>query len=113
MNEDANLVEIGNEAFADCCSLRSFDVPRRVARIGHNSFGGCCCIRQLKFRSGESLKNTVGEMTLDDALEGFGFGEISSLFRIEIDYVGVDLEFPGWVSVDDNGSNLILIHDNR
>jgi hypothetical protein len=113
MNEDANLVEIGNEAFADCRSLRSFEVPRRVERMGDNCLSGCCCIHLLKFGSGESLKNIVGDVALDEGLKCFGLGEISSLFRIEIDSIGVDLKFPGWVSAGDDGSTLLLIHENE
>jgi hypothetical protein len=38
-----------------------------------------------------------------------GFNRPSSLLRIEANHCGVDLEFPGWVSVGDVGSTLVRV----
>jgi hypothetical protein len=112
MTEDANLVGIGKAAFAGCCSLRSFGIPRNVHRIGSDCFNGCCPLHRLRFGSGESVKKIVGDRTLDEALDHFGFNQISCLFRIEVNHSGSDLDFPGWVSVGDSDSTLVLAqHD--
>jgi hypothetical protein len=55
----------------------------------------------------------VGDVTLDEALGHIGFGQISSLFRIEVDHGGVNLEFPGWVSVGDGGSTLARVQADK
>jgi hypothetical protein len=111
IDEDANLVRVGKEAFSDCYSLRSFYVPKSVEGIGSNCFSGCGPLYRLKFASGESLKKIVGDLTLVEARRGFGFNDISSLFRIELNQGAGDLTFPGWVSVRDGDSTLVSVRD--
>jgi hypothetical protein len=113
IKENAHLMIIGKEAFGDCCSLRSFYVPQCVEGIGERCFSGCGPLRRLRFGSIASLKKIVGDGTVDAALENIGFGRISSLFRIEVDHGGVNLEFPGWISVADGGSTLALIQGDE
>jgi hypothetical protein len=116
---NAVLVSIEKEAFMNCHSLRSFDVPRRVKGIGQNCFQNCGAIHRLGFGSGESVKNLIGDLALDEWLEHLGLNDISSLFRIEVSEFsdsegggggrGADLEFPGWTSVVDESSHLTLV----
>jgi hypothetical protein len=40
-------------------------------------------------------EKTVGDLTLDEALEHLGVGEIWSLFRIEGEEDGSNVSFPG------------------
>jgi hypothetical protein len=109
MDENAVLVKIENGAFAGCRSLRSFYFPITVAGIGKKCFDKCDCLDQLTFGSGATLKSLVCNVTLDEVLENIGFADITSLFEIEVNDDEVELEFPGWISVGDNGSTLILI----
>jgi hypothetical protein len=113
MNSDAHLLKIGKEAFADCRSLRSFCFPKTVREIDENCFCGCGPLHLLVFETGESLKNIVGDGALDEALEHIGFTDISSLFQIEVNEAGVHFDFPGWVSVDDGDSTVVLIQANK
>jgi hypothetical protein len=65
------------------------------------------------FESGASLKTIVGDGILHVALEHIGFADMSRLFEIEVNEDGVDLDFPGWVSVGDNDSTVVLVRANR
>jgi hypothetical protein len=67
----------------------------------------------LIFESGLSLKKIIGGRTLDEALKHIGLADISSLFEIEMNEEGVDLDFPGWISVGDNGSAMVLIQAHK
>jgi hypothetical protein len=91
--EKANLVQIEEEALAECFSLRAFCVPRSVEFIGTNCFQSCVSLHRLRFASGESLKRLIGDSTLDEVLETVGLGEITSLMRIEMedDDIPVDI----------------------
>jgi hypothetical protein len=111
INENSNLVEIGEEAFAGCYCLRSFYVPKNVARIGANCFKECLSLFRLKFGSGDTLRRIVRDLTLDEALYDLGIIEISSLFGIEIDDDCSDLSFPLWISIADESSQLTLVRD--
>jgi hypothetical protein len=84
IDENSVLMRIGREAFSSCHALRSFDVPMGVYGIGQNCFERCAPLFQLRFRSGESLERVMGDRTLDDALEGFGFRKSSSLSKIQV-----------------------------
>jgi hypothetical protein len=113
MDRDAALVRIEEKAFTDCRSLRSFDVPKSVARIGRKCFKRCRCLHQLTFGCTATLKRIIGDVILDEALDQIGFADISGLFRIEVNDEGVDLEFPGWISVGEGDSTLVLIQANE
>jgi hypothetical protein len=97
--KDSSLVTIGVRAFVKCSSMRSFDIPGRVGEIGSNCFSECVHLYQLKFGSSELLKRMIGDRSLDDALDEFGVSATSTLFRIDVEGGGVDLQLPGWVSV--------------
>jgi hypothetical protein len=109
--ESANLRRIGKEAFAGCQSLRLFYISRSLKAIGENCFSNCVSLRRLRLVSGETLKRLIGDLTLDEALDNFGFDEIMSLLKIEIEGGGGHSDFPGWSSVVDEGSHLTLIQD--
>jgi hypothetical protein len=113
MNENASLVRMWKEAFADCHSLRSFCFPKTVREVDEDCFIRCGPLDLLIFDSGVSLKSIVGDVSLDDALVKFGFVDITSSFTIEGHQEAVDLGFPGWIWVDDNGSCLGLIQANK
>jgi hypothetical protein len=113
IGENANLVKIEKEAFSECHSLRSFSVPASVSGLGENCFGECNSLYRLRFATIESLKKFVNDSTLDEVLEHFGLGDISSLLTIEIEASdgAVDSEFPGWSSVCDGSSHSRLIQN--
>jgi hypothetical protein len=106
-------VKIGKEAFAHCRSLRSFCFPKTVREVGENCFVSCGPLHLLIFVSGVSLKEIVGNRTLDEALEHIGFTDISSLFQIDVNEDGVDLDFAGWVSVGDTDSTVVITQTNK
>jgi hypothetical protein len=105
IDENAILWRIGKETFRECHSLRSFSVPNGVEAIGEKCFKHCRSLYRLGFVSGESLKQFVGDRTLDEALENMGLDELNGLFRIEIGDGGVCFEFPDWSSVADESSH--------
>jgi hypothetical protein len=114
MDQKSLLVTIGAKAFAKCTSLRSFDIPRLVREIGSGCFNESVHLYQLKFGSSESLKRVIGYRSLDDALYEFGVIASSSLFGIDIEDGGVELEFPEWVSISGDGEGdfqLTLVRD--
>jgi hypothetical protein len=106
--EDSSLVAIGGRAFAECTSLKSFSIPGLVAVIGGNCFSECNHLYRLKFGSSTFLKTVVGDRSLDDALYDFGVSINSSLFGLDIVDGGLELNFPGWISVHDGDGNLHL-----
>jgi hypothetical protein len=117
IGENGNLVRIEKNPFSNCFCLSSFYIPRSVESIGDNCFNKCRSLSRLGFASGESLKTFIGDLNLDEALEKSGLSEISSLFQIEIDVdIGIeegrmDFCFPGWSSVVDVSSHLVLVQD--
>jgi hypothetical protein len=111
INQNSNLIEIGEEAFAGCYCLRSFYFPKNVARIGANCFKECHSLFGLKFGSGDTVRRLVRDLTLDEAFDDLGIIEISSPFGIEVDDDFLDLSFPGWCSVTDESSQLTLVRD--
>jgi hypothetical protein len=113
VDEDVVLVKIGKEAFADCRSLRSFYFSKSVREVVESCFIRCDPLHLLVFGSGGSLKRVVGDATLDEALEHIGFDDISSLFKIDVNEDGADLNFSGWISVGDSGSTMLLIQANK
>jgi hypothetical protein len=108
IHRDAILTKIGQEAFAGCCCLRSFYVPKNVEIIGENCFKECPSLSRLKFGSGDALKRIVRNRTLDEALESLGFTEISSQFQIGVEDDCSNLSFPGWIHLVDDSSYLTL-----
>jgi hypothetical protein len=113
ISNNAVLVKIGKKAFADCRSLGSFSVPKTVRELGEGCFLRCGPLRLLIFGSDEHLKSIMGVMNLEKALESIGFADLSSLFQIEVNQEeasqeGINLSFPGWVSIGDNGSTMVL-----
>jgi hypothetical protein len=61
--------------------------------------------------SGETLKKLIGDATLDDALEKFGFDDVLIVLRIEFNEGGVPFDFSGWSFVADGPSRFALVHD--
>jgi hypothetical protein len=114
IGKDSSLVTIGERAFASCTSLRSFDIPRWVGGIGSNCFQKCIHLYRLRFRSSESLKRSIANRSLDEALDEFGVSATSSLFRIEIEDGGVELNLSGWISLWGGGEgdlHLTVVRD--
>jgi hypothetical protein len=114
ITQNSKLVTIGAEAFANCTSLRSFDIPPAVGEIGSNCFSECIYLYRLKFWTSESLKRVFGELSVDEVLEGIGLITTSSLLRIDVEDGGEELQFPGWSSVGREGdSELSLVTDHQ
>jgi hypothetical protein len=115
IDEDGVLVRMGQEAFANCRSLSSFYFSKSVRELGENCFVRCGPLHLLIFESGVSLKNIVGDLSLDEVLEHIGFTDITSLFEIEVteDGVDFDFDFPGWVTVGGSGSTVVLVQANE
>jgi hypothetical protein len=111
--ESTSPLRIEKGAFTTCHLLKSFYVPARVESIGERCFRKCASLFFLEFGSGESFKKIVGELTLGDFLEHIGFNELSSLFKITIDEVGLELGFAGWVLANDGTAHLTLVQDIR
>jgi hypothetical protein len=61
----------------------------------------CLYRYQLEFKSSESLRRIVGDLSLDEVLNELGVSGRSGLFRIEVEDGGEELNFPGWVSWGD------------
>jgi hypothetical protein len=90
-------------------SLRSFDMAPDVGRIGHDCFYECDYFNdQPKIVSLESLTRVLGDRSLDDALKEFEVRASSSLFRIDVEDGGVQLEFAGWISIPDGEEDVYL-----
>jgi hypothetical protein len=113
MSKDSSVIGTSARAFRRCTSLRSFGVPSRVGEIGSNCFTQCLHLSRITFASSESLKRVISDHSLDDAWDRFGFRVTSSPFRVEVDHGGVELKFPGQVSVSggDEDLHLTLIRD--
>jgi hypothetical protein len=94
IDEDASLAKIEEETFAECLSLRSFEIPMNVEEIGRDCFSKCVRLSRLRFCSGESLKKIVGGLTLVEAVKQIGFDEISNEFKIEVNHSGMTVDFP-------------------
>jgi hypothetical protein len=111
IEDNAALVGIGEESFAECHCLRSLYVPRGVEAIGVNSFRRCASLLRLKFESCESLKKVVSDMTLDQFLKHLGFAHVSSVFKLEIDGGIMESDWADLVSFFGESSLLTLIPD--
>jgi hypothetical protein len=109
--ENANLRRIEKESFSECYSLKSFYVPKHVEVIFEDCFKKCFSLSRLRFVSGESLKQLIGDSALDEALEQIGFHDISSAFILECEDGLLDFDFPGWSSFADESSHTILVQD--
>jgi hypothetical protein len=99
--QDGNLVRIEREAFSDCCSLRSFDVPVSVELIGDDCFKKCVSLYRLRFASVEVSKKFVSDLRVDESLERIGLDEIRTDLRVEFYDGGVNYELAGWSPVSD------------
>jgi hypothetical protein len=94
---NSKLITISGRALARCTSLRSFSIPQHVGEIG--SFSDCIHLYRLKFASSKSLKRIIASISLDDASWSFGVSPSPSLFRIDIEDGGEELNHPGWASL--------------
>jgi hypothetical protein len=101
-------MRIETTAFAECRSLKAFDVPKSVQSIGQDYFKDCISRHRLGFTPCDSLKKFLGGVTLSEALKHFGLTETSSQFTIQVDR---EKEFPGWVSDDERNSNFTLLQE--
>jgi hypothetical protein len=111
MDENACLTKIGKEAFAKCRSLKAFDVPKPVDEIGLKCFSRGQRFNRLRFRSSESMKRILGERTLDQALEDFGFSELWRGLKIEVEDGGKEPVPPGWISVRHESTHSTWVRD--
>jgi hypothetical protein len=111
VDENKSFLRIEKQVFADCRLLKSFYVLAGIGRIGEDSLRRYGSILVLTFASRESLKKIVGELMLDEALQHIGLSEISILFEIPINELGVELDFAGLFLVDDENAHSKLIRD--
>ena len=63
----SSLIQIGNEAFADCVRLGRLDVPPNVSMIGDDAFDGCTALTTLNF---QGMPPTCGEMAWSASAKG-------------------------------------------
>jgi hypothetical protein len=109
ITKNARLRRIGREAFSECRVLGSFHIPDSLEEICEDCFGKFCSLDRFVFGSGESFQRFITDSTLDEALEKVGFGEMYIFFGFEIEDCGLHFEFPGWSSIPDDNSRLILV----
>ena len=60
--EDNILQEIGNEAFANCYSLKTIDLPNSLTTLGPMCFGGCFALESVTI--GENVTNIMAPFAL-------------------------------------------------
>ena len=57
---ESQLKLIDHDAFANCCAIREFELPREVETIGENAFYDDWCIKKFTFQEGSRLKSIGG-----------------------------------------------------
>lgn len=97
LNLPANVVEISDNAFYGCTSIKSADIPQNVTAIGDYAFYGCSNLQKLKVASG--LKSS-----------GYrAFCECDSLSEVIVSdlaaWCDMDFEYVDNYSTWDYGSN--------
>ena len=73
-HEGLPVKEIGDDAFLDCSSLTSIEIPAGVTSIGYEAFFGCSSLTDVSFAEGSQL-TSIGS---------YAFYGCSSLTSIEI-----------------------------
>ena len=59
-DSESQLKLIDHDAFANCCAIREFELPREVETIGENAFYDDWCIKKFTFQEGSRLKSIGG-----------------------------------------------------
>lgn len=59
-DSERQLKLIDHDAFANCCAIREFELPREVETIGENAFYDDWCIKKFTFQEGSRLKSIGG-----------------------------------------------------
>lgn len=59
-DSESQLKLIDHDAFANCCAIREFELPREVETIGDNAFWDDWCIKKFTFQEGSRLKSIGG-----------------------------------------------------
>lgn len=59
-DSESQLKLIDHDAFANCCAIREFELPREVESIGENAFYDDWCIKKFTFQEGSRLKSIGG-----------------------------------------------------
>ena len=85
-HEGLPVKEIGDDAFEDCSSLTSIEIPAGVTSIGDYAFSRCSNLENVTFAEG-SLLTSIGSSA---------FGYCSSLTSIEIPAGVTELPDGGW-----------------
>ena len=59
-DSESQLKLIDHDAFANCCAIREFELPREVETIGEKAFWDDWCIKKFTFQEGSRLKSIGG-----------------------------------------------------
>ena len=59
-DSESQLKLIDHDAFANCCAIREFELPREVETIGEKAFYDDWCIKKFTFQEGSRLKSIGG-----------------------------------------------------
>lgn len=112
------LAEIGKNAFADCISLKSIEIPSTVTEIGSGAFSGCRSLKEFTFPAGlthirqkvlygcDSLENInvpISVVSIDE--EAFG-----TQANFEINYDGSK---EGWEKIYIAPNNVAITHAGK
>ena len=85
-HEGLPVKEIGDDAFLDCSSLTSIEIPAGVTSIGYEAFFGCSILTDVSFAEGSQL-TSIGSYAFYGCsnLESVTFAEGSQLTSIGSD----------------------------
>ena len=124
----STVTEIGDYAFANCCSLKSLTIPDSVTSIGTEAFVGCTSLKSLTIpdsvtsighsafalaRGLESLRLSSNVKELEYALFGWGYFKQETRQKVGADQrnpTSIKIEIPS--IVEEIGANAFDIFQN-
>ncbi|MBP3725775.1 MAG: leucine-rich repeat domain-containing protein [Bacteroidaceae bacterium] len=103
---DANLSDIGANAFSKCTGLQSIIIPENVNTIGYSAFEGCSAMSSISF---SGAPNLIGEYAFlnCNALKKVIIQNLDIWFNMSFEYAGNPLGNDGHLYLADNPSSEI------